>query len=91
MKQQHQQLKRYDVLSAIGKEANGKEISTLKVTEKADHVARGFGFKGQVCIVLELKTHIVGYRFFSNKSKDKVNEYIHLFFSNSQVMEEFQQ
>lgn len=88
MEQQYPHFKRLDVLTAIGEQANGSEISALKVTKKKDLVARGFGLPGQVCIVLEYKKAVVGYRFFGNKNKSKINEYIHLFFSSGQVMKE---
>jgi len=80
---QHQQLKRSEVLRDIG-----AEISKLKVTKKRKQVARGLAFGSQVCIILELGRRVVGYRIFGNKNKDKVNEYIHLFFSSGQVQGE---
>jgi len=84
---QHQILKLHAVLSDVGKKANGAEISKLKVTRKGKRTVRGLGFGGQVCIILEQGRRIVGYNFFSSKNKDKVNEYIHLFFSSGQVRE----
>lgn len=85
---QHQKLKRSEVLRDIGEQAKGAEISKLKVTKKRSQVARGLAFGSKVCIILELGRRVVGYRIFNNESKDKVNEYIHLFFSSGQVQEE---
>ncbi len=85
---QHQTLSRRIVLSEIGQRANGAEITKVKVTKKRQRTVRGLAFGSQVCIILEQSRKVVGYNFFSKKNKDKVNEYIHLFFSSGKVLGE---